>query len=160
MGELAEEERVLSGLPEWVPLYLAAWGSVRPDGKKMSVTWAAGLAGISVETVRGLRMRSRQFRIIEYVARHGSAAFMASYAEAGVRGAAPQILTSFLKLIADGEYHTVIQAMKWLMDKPDVQVEGDVGVFNLQEWMEKRGTRLGEVEGLEDGAAAAGGSET
>jgi hypothetical protein len=88
---------------------------------------------------------------LEYLARHGTAAFMASYAEAGLRGAAPAIVAAFRKLINDGEYHTVIQAMKWLMDKPDVQVEGSLVQFDMQEWMATRGKRLAEVEAVDGG---------
>lgn len=128
MGELAEEQRVLDTLPDWVPTYLAAWGSVRPDGKQMSVEWAAGLAGISASAVRNLRMRDRRFRTLEYVARHGGAAFMASFAEAGVRTSAPRLLTAFLKLVDEGNSTAIIQGMKWLLGKADAEVvfQGDV----------------------------------
>lgn len=119
MGELAEEARQLDALPSWVPTYLAAWGSVRPDGKAMSVEWAAGLAGITPSAVRHLRAKDRRFKTLEYVARHGGSAFMASYAEAGVRGAAPAILTAFLGLVNSGNAQAVLQGMKWLLGRAD-----------------------------------------
>ena len=122
MGELADEQRELEGLPAWVPTYLAAWGSTRPDGRQMSVEWAAGLAGVSPSAVRHLRTRDRRFRTLEYVARHGGAAFMASYADAGVRAAAPAILEAFLGLVEDGNVNAVLQGMKWLLGKADAEV--------------------------------------
>ena len=146
-----EEQRTLERLPEWVPQYLAAWGSTRPDGKAMSVEWAAGLAGVTPSGVRSLRERRVEFRRLEYLTRHGTAAFMASYAEAGLRGSAPAILNSFLALIQEREYHTVIQGMKWLMNKPDVSLEGPVVEFNLQDWMTQRESRRAAVAALTDG---------
>ena len=162
MGELAEEQRILEKLPAWVPEYLAAWGSVRPDGKAMSVEWAAGLAGVSAVAVRMLRGRHREFRTLEYLARHGTAAFMVSYAEAGLRGAAPAIVAAFRKLIDDGEYHTVIQGMKWLMDKPDLAMEGSLGIEYVNDWRENPlalstpGTDSGEEAGPEVQLASGG----
>ena len=136
MGELADEEKLLEKLPEWVPTYLAAWGSTRPDGKAMSVEWAAGLAGVSPSAVRKLRIRQRQFQTLEYIARHGGSAFMASYADAGIRGAAPGILMAFLKLVEEGNSTVVLQGMKWLLNKPDADVLNNVGLV----WLAKNDT--------------------
>ena len=136
MGELAEEQRQFEELPEWVPTYLAAWGSVRPDGKAMSVEWAAGLAGVTASAVRNLRARDRRFKTLEYVARHGGSAFMASYADAGIRGAAPAILSAFLGLVADGNAQAVLQGMKWLLgtsDSVDVHLKGVVATDDVSE---------------------------
>lgn len=120
MGELADEARQLEELPEWVPTYLAAWGSVRPDGKAMSVEWAAGLAGVTPSAVRHLRKRDSRFKTLEFVARHGGSLFMSTYADAGIRGAAPAILMAFLKLVASGNAQAVLQGMKWLLGERDV----------------------------------------
>jgi hypothetical protein len=89
----------------------------------MSVIWAAGLAGVSDGRVRHLRQTSRQFRTLEYVARHGTTQFMASYAEAGIRGYAPRILGAFRKLVEEGNGPAVLQGMKWLLGTPDQVVE-------------------------------------
>lgn len=63
--------RELDDLPEWVPIYLDAWGSKRPDGRVMTVTFAAGLAGVSPSTIRFWRGRSAAFRDLEDQARRG-----------------------------------------------------------------------------------------
>lgn len=140
MGELAEENRQFEELPEWVPQYLAAWGSTRPDGRCMSVKWAAGLVGVDPSTVRHLRSRSRAFRTLEYIARHGGGEFMASYAEAGLRGSATAILRAFLNLVIDERNpQATIQAMKWLLARPDevdLNLSGAVAQGSLLEWAE------------------------
>lgn len=112
----------MEALPGWMPTYLAAWGSTRPDGKAMSVEWAAGLAGVSPSAVRNWRAKDRRFQTLEYVARHGGAAFMASYADAGVRAAAPRILGAFLGLVDEGNATAILQGMKWLLGKADAVV--------------------------------------
>lgn len=155
-----EEQQALERLPAWVPLYLAAWGSVRPDGKQMSVVWAAGHAGVTDSAVRSLRERSRQFRTLEYLARHGTAAFMTSYAEAGLRGSASLILKAYLELVDEGNAAAVLQGMKWLLGSPDqvVRQEGDQVVrFDLS-GLDPESLRAlavgGEPGGAEGGGAA------
>lgn len=136
MGELAEEQRILDTLPGWVPTYLACWGSTRPDGKRMSVTWAAGLAGVSPDAVRQLRARSRQFRMMEHVCRQGGAEFMASYASAGVRAMAPEILTAMRDLITDRNPRMVSEAVKILLGQTglDVHLSADEAIKLEMVW--------------------------
>lgn len=148
MGELATETKQYSDLPGWVPTYLAAWGSTRPDGRRMTVRWASGLSGVDESSVRKLRGRSKMFERLEYLARHGGGEFMASYAEAGLRGAAPALLQAFLGLVEDGHPQVVMQGMKWLLARPeevDVNLTGSMAQGSPQEWAELGDDEAGQV---------------
>jgi hypothetical protein len=133
-GEL-DEATVLERLPEWVPTYLAAWGSTGPDGKKMTVKVAAELAGTTDSNVRNLRERSPQFRRLEDMARHGSAERAASQVDAYLRGNSLRIIEAFDALVGQGNPQTVLKAMEWLRDKPaevDVNLRGAVAAVQGQ----------------------------
>ena len=148
MGEIASEEQVLDTLPEWVPDYLAAWGSkVGPDGERMQVNKAAALVGITPDAVRMLRARSEQFKLLEYVARHSGGAFAASFMEAGIKGMVFDIFRSFRTLVQNQNPQVVLQAMKWAMDRPDVEVVGQL--FDLDAWKQARQERLSDLDELE-----------
>lgn len=174
MGELAEEQAQLETLPAWVPLYLAAWGSVDPEGKRMQVKTAAGLAGVTDSAVRELRRTNEQFRTLEHIARRASQAFLASYMEAGIRASAPQLLQAYLELVASRNPQVVLQGMKWALDKPEaanvnVNLKGVVATDDLSSLSDgELDARLGELmaafgEGEDvpdaEGEAAAPGSE-
>ena len=146
---MAEEQEILDSLPEWVPDYLAAWGSrVGPDGERMQVSKAAALVGVTPAAVRKLRERSERFRLLEQVARHGGSGFTASYMEAGIKGMAFDIFRAFRRLVENGNPQVVVQAMKWAMDKPDVEVEASM--FDLETWKQVRQNRLSALASLED----------
>ena len=144
MGELAEEQARLEKLPAWVTEYLAAWGSrFDPDGKPMRVKTAAALAGTTASNVRDLRRTSEQFRLLERIARHGGAMFLASYMEAGIRSLAPAMLRAFAALIEAENPQVVLQGMKWALDKPDmanlnVNLEGETRL--VVNWDDANGT--------------------
>lgn len=114
-------------LPEWVPTYLAAWGSTRPDGKAMTVIWAASLAGTKDNNVRILRKRSPQFRRMEDMARFGTARIMGEYIDAGLRGNVPTIFGKFMQLVDEGNVQAVLKGVEWARGKPikhEVEVTG------------------------------------
>lgn len=113
--ELEEDRR--EKLPAWVPAYLAAWGGGWKEGKRVTVTQSAELAGTSASNVRNLRQRSKQFQRLEYIARHGDALDMQSAVEAGLRGNMPVIFDAFMQLVKKGDARVVIKAMEWLLDK-------------------------------------------
>lgn len=121
-----DEASELEKMPSWVPTYLAAWGSTNPDGNRMLVRIAAELAGTQASNVRNLRLRSPQFKRMEWMARHGSMAQAASFVEAGLRGIAPVIFEAFVKLIRSGDPATVRKAMEWLGSVTSkVELEGE-----------------------------------
>lgn len=137
MGEQAEDARLYEDLPEWVPLYLAAWGSTRPDGKRMTVRWAAGLAGVDDSAVRHLRGSNPMFKRLEFLARRAGGAFMASYADAGIRGAAPAILQAFFDLVRARDVTATLTGMRWLLAKPqavDVNLRGVMAHGSPHDW--------------------------
>lgn len=107
----------MSRLPEWVPTYLAAWGSPRPDGKKMTVAWASSLAGTSASNVRNLRQRSRQFVRMETMARFGTAATMGEFIEAGLRGNVGVIWTNYMRLVKEGNVSAILKGVEWTRGK-------------------------------------------
>lgn len=117
------ERGAIDRIPSWVPTYLAAWGTTRPDGKMMTVQWASSLAGTSASNVRNQRQRSRQFRRMEEMARFGTQATMTEFIDAGLRGNASTIFDTFMRLIDDGDVRAVLKAMEWLRGKP---IEVDV----------------------------------
>lgn len=134
-GDESDEATVLERLPEWVPTYLAAWGSTGPDGKKMTVKAAAELAGTNDSNVRNLRTRSPQFRRLEDMARHGSAERAASQVDAYLRGNSLRIIEAFDALVGQGNPQTVLKAMEWLRDRPaevDVNLRGAVATVQGQ----------------------------
>lgn len=120
-----ERQEIADELPAWVPAYLAAWGGER-QGRRMTVTQAAQLAGTTGSNVRNLRQRSEQFRRLEYVARHGDTEYMQSMVEAGLRGNALTIFGAFMRLVQAGNTQAVLKAMEWLQDKPlRIKMEDD-----------------------------------
>lgn len=128
MGELAEEQAQTDGFPDWALEYLAAWGSkVGPDGKRMRVKTAAALAGTTDSNVRELRRTNERFRLMEGIARNAGAMYMASYAEAGLRALAPEILRAFADLVRSRNAQIVVQAMKILLGPETVQLTGSEG---------------------------------
>lgn len=65
-----DERRKLEKLPSWVPNYLDCWRSrTDPDGRRMTVNFAAEHAGVTPGAVRSLRMRSASFKRMEYIVR-------------------------------------------------------------------------------------------
>jgi hypothetical protein len=126
-----ERAEVAEELPAWVPAYLAAWGGEQKsgeqkNGKRMTVSQAAEVAGTTSSNVRNLRTRSEQFKRLEWIARHGDTAYMQSMVEAGMRGNALLIFAAFMRLVQEGNTQAVLKAMEWLQDKPlRVKVEDD-----------------------------------
>lgn len=112
----------LPRLPPWVPTYLAAWGSPRPDGKGMTVIWASSLAGTTDSNVRNLRKRSPQFRRMEDMARFGTAQGIGDFIDAGLRGNAPTIFGKFVQLVDEGNVQAVLKGVEWLRGKPTKHV--------------------------------------
>jgi hypothetical protein len=105
-------------LPAWVPAYLAAWGGERPNGRRMTVTEAAEMAGTTDSNVRNLRQRSEQFRRMEWMARHGDMDYVQSMVDAGLRGSAITIFESFMHLVKGGDRAAILKGMEWIQDKP------------------------------------------
>jgi hypothetical protein len=134
-------------LPTWAPVYFAAWGSARPDGRRMSVQWAARLAGVSCSAVRNWRSENKHFRALEHIARHGGVQFMTSFTEAGIRAAAPAILQAYLKLVGEGHPQMVLQGLKLLLDRPDIDVNlrGAIAQGGLSEWADVPEDELDQV---------------
>jgi len=120
---IEDAEGHINDLPSWVPMYLAAWGSKRPDGKRVTVSWAASVAGTTASTVRSLRMRSDRFCRMEYIARHGEGEHVASMIDAGLRGNASRIFESFIRLVDKGNPQAVLKAMEWLQNKPAILLQ-------------------------------------
>lgn len=114
----AETEDAIADLPAWVSVYLAAWGSKRPDNKRRTVSWAARIAGTNPSNVRTLRQRSSRFRTMEDLARHTDTRYAQSLVDSGLRGNAPIILESFMALVRDRHPQSVLKAVEWLADKP------------------------------------------
>lgn len=120
-----EAEREIEKMPIWAPDYLACWGSTRPDGKRMTVAFAADFAGTTTEAVRKLRARSEAFRRLEEITRYGTAEWAQTYVEAGLRGLAPRMMRSLARLVDADEYHTTLKLVEWLRGKPtEVKVLG------------------------------------
>jgi len=126
-----DEGQALERLPAWVPVYLAAWGGKPPEGTRVTVKWAAELAGITADNVRMLRQRSAQFRRLEYMARHGSMEGAASMVEAGLRGATMAIFRSFMRLVEGGDPATVRKAMEWVRGKPEEMRQFNIDLSQL-----------------------------
>jgi len=123
------EKSELAELPEWVPMYLSCWGSTKPDGGRMTVTFAAEFAGVRARTVRALRERSPSFRRMEWMARHGTSEWASEFVDRGLRGAAPLIVAAFYKLIAAGEKQVVLKGMEWLRGRPqELKLSGGMGL--------------------------------
>lgn len=121
------EAQAIEQLPAWVPVYLAAWGSTGPDGARMMVKTAAELAGVSESCIRNWRSQSPQFKRLERMARYGSVESIASFVDAGLRGVAPIIFQSFMRLVNDGDGPTVREAMKWLRAQPEqLDIQGEL----------------------------------
>ena len=137
MNERAEFER----LPEWAPEYLACWGSTKPDGGRMTVTFAAEYAGVTPSTVRDLRARSPQFQRMEYLARNGTSEWMQSYIQAAGRAFAPLLVDSMYRLLSDGHPQATLKMWEWARGKPDLlditsgggPIKGYIG-FSPDEW--------------------------
>lgn len=105
-------------LPPWVPTYLAAWASKRPYSKRVTVTWAARMAGTTASNVRDLRRGAPRFRVMEQMARFGEGKHIASMISGGLRGNASLIFEAFMTLVASGNSQAVLKAMEWLQNKP------------------------------------------
>lgn len=106
-------------------MYLACWGSTLPDGGRMTVTFAAEHAGITPEAVRSLRMRNPAFERLEFLARHGKAAWAQSYVEAGLRGLSPWLMDSLARLVKEGNPQVVLKLTEWLRGRPEqLQISG------------------------------------
>jgi len=147
---LAEEQAQLETLPAWVPLYLAAWGSrLDPEGKRMRVKTAAGLAGVTDSAVRELRRTNEQFRLLEAIAREASKVFLSSYMEAGIRSSVPQLLRAYLDLVEARNPQVVLQGMKWALDKQEavnVNLRGVVATDDVSDLSDgELDDRLGEL---------------
>ncbi len=153
MGEKQDFER----LPEWVPNYLACWGSKKPDGGRMTVSFAAEFAGTTPDAVRMLRSRSEQFQRSEWVARQGTAEWAQSYMEAGLRTMAPRAIKAMGRLLDADNPQTVLKVAEWLL-APTTQIEvGPPGSFAGFE--EALGRIYGD-DGDEDGGDEREGDET
>lgn len=112
------DEHELEKLPKWVNNYLSCWGSrKRPDGGRMTVTFAADFAGVGPTAVRNMRQRSPAFRRLEIIARHMGAYWSQSFVEAGLRGLSPKIMQAFADLIEERHPQTVIKGLELLMGK-------------------------------------------
>jgi hypothetical protein len=130
-----DEKRDLEALPEWVPMYLDCWGSVKPDRGRMTVSFAAEFAGTTPEAVRHLRVRSAAFRRMEDIARHGTALWAQSYVEAGLRNRLPAIFAAIDKLLAGADRDTALKLLGWERGKPEeIKVSGDLGISDLREF--------------------------
>ena len=124
-----DEKRELEELPEWVPMYLDCWGSKKPDGGRMTVSFAADFAGTTPDAVRMLRKRSAAFRRMEKLARHGTALWAQSYVEAGLRNRLPKIFASVDKLLDAMNVETTLTLLKMVRGKPEeLRVIGELGV--------------------------------
>lgn len=135
MAEELDESTELEKLPPWVPLYLSVWGGTRPDGKRMTVKWAADYAGISPSNVRNLRSRSPGFRRMEGMARFTSIQFAQSYVERGLAHIAPLWLNALITLLAVADSQTVLKVGEWLRGKPeamDVHLHGAMGLVGAE----------------------------
>lgn len=125
----ADERQTLEKLPEWVPMYLDCWGSRKPGGGRMTVTFAAEYAGTTPEAVRHLRSRSAAFRRMEWIARNGTAEFAQSYVEAGLRNRLPKMMAAMDKLLESAHPDTVLKLLGWVRGKPqELKITGNLGV--------------------------------
>lgn len=124
-----DEREALEKMPEWAPEYLACWGSLKPDGGRMTVTFAAEFAGTTPEAVRQLRSRSEQFERMEWIARQGTAAWAQSYVEAGLRTMAPRMMRALAKLLDSHHPQVVLKVAEWLLGKPqELRLSGELDV--------------------------------
>lgn len=120
--DMRQAEREIERMPAWVSQYLAAFGSKRPDGKRMTVQWAAEFAGTRPGTVREYRRTSPAFRKLEEVARFGDVSFMSSYVNAGLRGLAPAAMEALADLIYVRNPQVVLKALSWLRGPEELEV--------------------------------------
>lgn len=158
----AETAGAIARLPPWVSVYLAAWGTKREDGKRVTVSWAAELAGTTDSTVRSLRKRSPRFRRMEYMARHAEAEEIASLVQAGLRGNAGVIFEAFMRLIKNGNPQATLRAVDWLQDKPAIAflvaaMNDEQLQARYQELLDRINRLRTRIEGHQNGSAGSGG---
>ena len=150
------EKRELERLPSWAPEYLACWGSKKPDGGRMTVTFAAEFSGVTPETVRKLRERSATFRRLEEVARFSGGEWAQTYVEAGLQALAPGLMRALGTLIDERNPQVVLKALEWLRGRPqeiDVLVD-DVSELSDEERSSRVVALLERARARRDGPAA------
>jgi hypothetical protein len=144
--EMGEAERQIERMPAWVPQYLAAFGSRRPDGKRMTVKWAAELAGTNPENVRQYRKASAAFRRLEEVARFGDVMFMQSYVDAGLRGLAPLAMEALADLLRVRNPQVTLKAIGWLRGPEELAVTLQQAAEVTADDMAEAARRAAELE--------------
>jgi len=117
------DEHALEKMPPWVAEYLACWGSKKPDGGRMTVTFAAEFAGTTTDAVRQYRKANASFRRLEEVARYAGANWARTYVEAGLRGLAPDLMRNLAYLInVEKHPQTIMKALGWMLGPQELNL--------------------------------------